>query len=165
MDSPTAISGLLHIRRRPGDTSDIALGHGTSFVMDRATIVALAPLSLGLHAKRSLLEHARDAGQTVMNVLLLSMPDYFEHTPPVAVRMPNGALTSLAGNVDRHHRVAVADLILCYRRVPETVTRLVREFDPEVVGLWVMTFQRRTAGRLIQLVRALKPGVKIVVGG
>src|SRR5215472_1782062 len=100
-----------------------------------------------------------------MNVLLLSMPDYFEHMPPVAVRMPNGALTSLAGNVDRHHRVAVADLILCYRRVPETVTRLVREFDPEVVGLSVMTFQRRTAGRLIQLVRALKPGVKIVVGG
>ena len=43
-----------------------------------------------------------------MNVLLLSMPDYFEHMPPVAVRMPNGALTSLAGNVDRHHRVAVA---------------------------------------------------------
>src|SRR5215831_14417395 len=34
--------------------------------------------------------------------------DYFEHMPPVAVRMPNGALTSLAGNVDRHHRVAVA---------------------------------------------------------
>jgi hypothetical protein len=29
-----------------------------------------------------------------MNVLLLSMPDYFEHMPPIAVRMPNGALTS-----------------------------------------------------------------------
>src|SRR5262249_50108022 len=43
-----------------------------------------------------------------MNVLLVSMPDYFEHMPPVAVRMPNGALTSLAGNVDPHHRVAVA---------------------------------------------------------
>jgi radical SAM superfamily enzyme YgiQ (UPF0313 family) len=100
-----------------------------------------------------------------MNVLLLSMPDYFEHMPPVAIRMPNGALTSLAGNVDRHHRVGVADLILSYRRVRETVTRLVREFDPEVVGLSVMTFQRRTAGRLIQLVRTLKPGVKVVVGG
>jgi len=36
-----------------------------------------------------------------MNVLLLSMPDYFEHMPPVAVRMPNGALTSLAGNVEK----------------------------------------------------------------
>ena len=100
-----------------------------------------------------------------MNVLLLSMPDYFEHMPPVAVRMPNGALTSLAGNVDDHHRVAVADLILSYRRVRETIKRLVHEIDPEVVGLSVMTFQRRTAGRIIDLARALKPGVKIVVGG
>jgi anaerobic magnesium-protoporphyrin IX monomethyl ester cyclase len=100
-----------------------------------------------------------------MNVLLLSMPDYFEHMPPVAVRMPNGALTSLAGNLDSHHRVAVADLILSHRQVRNTVTRLVREFDPNVVGLSVMTFQRRTAGRIIALVRGLKPNVKVVVGG
>lgn len=100
-----------------------------------------------------------------MNVLLLSMPDSFEHMPPAAIRMPNGALTSLAGNVDPHHRVAVADLILVQRRVRETVTRLVRKLDPEVVGLSIMTFQRRTAGRIIDLVRSLRPGVKIVVGG
>jgi len=100
-----------------------------------------------------------------MNVLLLSMPDYFEHMPPVAVRIPNGALTSLAGNVDIHHQVAVADLILSHRQVRDTVTRLVRDFDPDVVGLSVMTFQRRTAGRIINLVRALKPVVKVVVGG
>ncbi len=100
-----------------------------------------------------------------MNVLLLSMPDYFEHMPPIAIRMPNGALTSLAGNVDHHHRVAVADLILSHRRVRETVTRMVRELKPEMVGLSVMTFQRRTAGRIIALVRALQPGVKIAVGG
>ena len=85
--------------------------------------------------------------------------------PTVAIRMPNGALTSLAGNVDPHHRVAVADLILAHRQVRETVTRLVREHDPEVVGLSIMTFQRRTAGRIIDLVRTLRPGVKIVVGG
>src|SRR6185503_9968596 len=47
-----------------------------------------------------------------MRILLLSMPDSFEHTPVLAVRMPNGALASLAGNVDAHHRVAVADLLL-----------------------------------------------------
>ncbi|HEX9119042.1 MAG TPA: radical SAM protein [Terriglobales bacterium] len=93
------------------------------------------------------------------------MPDYFEHMAPVAIRMPNGALTSLAGNVDDHHRVAVADLILCHRQVRETIHRLLSEFDPEVVGLSVMTFQRRTAQRIIDLARALKPGVKIVVGG
>jgi len=100
-----------------------------------------------------------------MNVLLLSMPDYFEHMPPVAVRMPNGALSSLAGNVDPHHRVAVADLILSQGCVRETLIRLVHEFNPEIIGLSVMTFQRRTAGRIIAFVRTLKPSMKIVVGG
>jgi len=100
-----------------------------------------------------------------MNVLLLSMPDSFEHMPPVAIRMPNGALTPLAGNLDPQHRVAVADLILARHRVRETVTRLVREFNPDVVGLSIMTFQRRTAARIIALVRELGPSVRIVVGG
>jgi len=100
-----------------------------------------------------------------MNVLLLSMPDSFEHMPPVAVRMPNGALTSLAGNVDEHHRVAVADLILRHDQVQQTVDQLFRSFNPDVLGLSVMTFQRRTAERIIALARSLKPDVKVVVGG
>jgi len=100
-----------------------------------------------------------------MNVLLLSMPDYFEHMPPVAVRMPNGALASLAGNVDAHHRVAIADLILCHDSARETLVRLMQEFDPEVIGLSVMTFQRHTADRIIKLARDLKPSLRIVVGG
>jgi radical SAM superfamily enzyme YgiQ (UPF0313 family) len=100
-----------------------------------------------------------------MNVLLLSMPDYFEHMPPVAVRMPNGALTSLAGNIDAHHNVAVADLILSHGRVRETLVGLIQDFNPELVGLSVLTFQRRTAGRIVDLARTLKPAVKVVVGG
>jgi anaerobic magnesium-protoporphyrin IX monomethyl ester cyclase len=100
-----------------------------------------------------------------MKVLLLSMPDSFEHMPSVAVRMPNGALASLAGNVDPHHHLAVADLILVQGRSRETVARLMGELDPDVVGFSVMTFQRRTAARLISLIRGLKPGVKVVVGG
>ena len=100
-----------------------------------------------------------------MRILLFSMPDSFEHTPTVAMRMPNGALVSLAGNVDPHHQVAVADLILVQRNVRATVERLVREFEPDVVGLSVMTFQRRTARKIIALVRALRPTVRIVVGG
>jgi anaerobic magnesium-protoporphyrin IX monomethyl ester cyclase len=100
-----------------------------------------------------------------MNVLLLSMPDSFEHMAPVAIRMPNGALSSLAGNVDPHHRVAVADLILAQRSVRETVTRLVREVEPDLVGLSVMTFQRHTAFKVIDLVRGLRPSVRVVVGG
>src|SRR5262245_42471272 len=100
-----------------------------------------------------------------MRVLLLSMPDSFEHTPSLTMRMPNGALASIAGNVDPHHDVAVADLILAQHNVAATVARLMRERDPDVVGLSVMTFQRRTALRLIRHIRAIKPGVRIVAGG
>ena len=100
-----------------------------------------------------------------MNILLLSMPDSFEHMPTIGIRMPNGALSSLAGNVDPHHRVAVADLLLVQHDVRTTVERLMRERTPDVVGLSVMTFQRKTAFRIIALVRALHPGVRVVVGG
>jgi radical SAM superfamily enzyme YgiQ (UPF0313 family) len=100
-----------------------------------------------------------------MNILLLSMPDSFEHTATVTMRMPNGALVSLAGNVDPHHRVAVADLIVVQRQVRSTVERLMRQLDPDIVGLSVMTFQRGTARKLVRLIRDLKPSVKIVVGG
>src|SRR3954452_18473246 len=100
-----------------------------------------------------------------MRVLLLSMPDAFEHTPTVAIRMPNGGLASLAGNVDPHHEVAIADLILVHSAVKETVTRLVTTHEPDVVGLSVMTFQRVTARRIIHLVRQQRPSARIVVGG
>src|SRR5262249_59146931 len=100
-----------------------------------------------------------------MNVLLLSMPDSFEHMPALAIRIPNGALTSLAGNVHPRHRVAVADLILVQDRVRSTVEALVREHRPDVVGLSIMTFQRRTARKIIDLVRALRPETLIAVGG
>ena len=100
-----------------------------------------------------------------MNVLLLSMPDSFEHMPEIVIRMPNGALSFLAGNIDPHHKVAIADLILVQRSVRQTLERLVREFQPDLVGLSVMTFQRHTAMRVIELVRRLRPGIHVAVGG
>jgi pyrimidine operon attenuation protein/uracil phosphoribosyltransferase len=84
-----------------------------------------------------------------MRILLLSMPDSFEHTPTLAVRMPNGALASLAGNVDAHHHVAVADLLLAQSSVRQTVEQLMAEHQPDMVGLSVMTFQRATARGLM----------------
>ncbi len=100
-----------------------------------------------------------------MRVLLLSMPDSFEHTPALTMRMPNGALASLAGNAGTRHSVAIADLILVQRTVAATVERLMREHQPQVVGLSVMTFQRRTALRLIDLIRRIDPSTAIVAGG
>jgi len=100
-----------------------------------------------------------------MRVLLLSMPDSFEHMAPIAIRMPNGALASLAGNLDSHHEVAIADLVLVQGRVGATVTRLIGELEPDVVGLSVMTFQRATAFAVAELVRRLAPNAHIVAGG
>jgi radical SAM superfamily enzyme YgiQ (UPF0313 family) len=100
-----------------------------------------------------------------MNLLLLSMPDSFEHMPWVGIRMPNGALTSLAGNVDPHHHVAVADLILVRDRVRQTLDRLIGQLQPDIVGFSIMTFQRRTAKRIITFIRSRLPDVRIVVGG
>ena len=93
------------------------------------------------------------------------MPDSFEHTPTIAIRMPNGALASLAGNLDPHHQVAIADLVLAQSSVRRTVERLMAQLRPDLVGLSVMTFQRATARRVIALIRSLKPDVRIVVGG
>src|SRR4029079_2121262 len=42
---------------------------------------------------------------------------------------------------------------------------LVRELNPDVVGLSVMTFQRATALQIARLVRALRPEVRIAAGG
>jgi anaerobic magnesium-protoporphyrin IX monomethyl ester cyclase len=93
------------------------------------------------------------------------MPDSFEHTPSLTMRMPNGALASIAGNVDAHHDVAIADLVLVQDRVRETVERLVREREPDVVGMSVMTFQRRTAHRLLRIIKMMRPETTIVLGG
>jgi radical SAM superfamily enzyme YgiQ (UPF0313 family) len=100
-----------------------------------------------------------------MNVLLLSMPDSFEHMPSVAIRMPNGALAALAGNVDAHHRVGIADLVLVQDAVRATIERLVADLAPDLVGLSVMTFQRATAFRIARLVKQLRPSARVVAGG
>jgi len=104
-------------------------------------------------------------GFLTVNVLLLSMPDSFEHMPTVAIRMPNGALASLAGNVDPHHNVSIADLVLAQANVTATLERLLRDLEPDLVGMSVMTFQRATALRIARLVRERRPAARIAVGG
>src|SRR4029077_10242993 len=56
-------------------------------------------------------------------------------------------------------------LILVHGRVRQTVEQLVRDLQPDVVGLSVMTFQRATAFAIARLVHALRPQARIVVGG
>src|SRR5262249_40429249 len=115
------------------------------------------------HSEREIISwRAVVSSCTAVNILLLSMPDSFEHMPPIAVRMPNGALASLAANVDAHHRVSIADLILVQSSVRATLERLVRDLQPDVVGFSVTTFQRATALALAAFVRQLRPSARVV---
>jgi hypothetical protein len=41
----------------------------------------------------------------------------------------------------------------------------VAEHEPDVVGLSIMTFQRKTAKGILDLVRTRRPSARIVVGG
>jgi anaerobic magnesium-protoporphyrin IX monomethyl ester cyclase len=100
-----------------------------------------------------------------MRILLVSMPDSFEHTPTLTIRMPNLALASIAGNVDPGHRIAIADLVVAQQNLGPTLERLVRRERPDLVGLSVMTFQRRTARRIVSMIRAIQPDARIAVGG
>ncbi len=59
----------------------------------------------------------------------------------------------------------VADLILVQDRVLPTVERLMQQYRPQVVGLSVMTFQRRTALRLVRFLRRIAPSLTVVAGG
>ncbi len=93
------------------------------------------------------------------------MPDSFEHMPAHGMRIPAAALTSLAGNVDAHHKVFVADLILAQNRVRAVIEQLACRFEPDLIGLSVMTFQRRTALKIVDLLRRLRPEARIVAGG
>jgi anaerobic magnesium-protoporphyrin IX monomethyl ester cyclase len=61
--------------------------------------------------------------------------------------------------------VAIADLVLAQDDVLGTVRRLIARRRPAVVGLSVMTFQRRTALRLAGRIKTLDPAIRIVAGG
>ena len=69
---------------------------------------------LAVEEKTSAAASRMIAREALMRILLLSMPDSFEHTSVITTRMPNGALASLAGNLDPHHQVSIADLVLVH---------------------------------------------------
>ena len=94
-----------------------------------------------------------------MNVLLLSMPDSFEHMPSVAIRMPNGALASLAGNLDPQHRVAIA---MQQHRQPDAEARPIdRLLDTERQSAEILGVSMMIVGHGIIAVRQL-PGFVVL---
>lgn len=101
-----------------------------------------------------------------MKILLMSMPD----VAPIifhesAIHMPNLGIASVGGNIDAGHEVYIVDLIRKRGRVARYIRRTLQKIQPDLVGLSSMAWQYDTCVKIIRLVKALMPDVKIVIGG
>ncbi|HHT9131167.1 MAG TPA: B12-binding domain-containing radical SAM protein [Candidatus Tripitaka californicus] len=99
-----------------------------------------------------------------MKILLLSMPDSTPLFDLRRWRAPNLAMASLAGNITGH-QVAIADLVLRREKVKEVVEELIRDYNPDVVGLSAMSFQFATARRVATFIKRLRKETITVLGG
>ncbi len=101
-----------------------------------------------------------------MNILLMSMPD----AAPVvmhesAFHMPNLGIAGIGANLDAHHDITLVDLIRKRRHIGRYLHRLLKQIQPDVVGLSTMTWQYGTCINIIRFIRRRLPGVHIVIGG
>jgi len=99
-----------------------------------------------------------------MKVLFIGMPDTASCFDRV-MKMPNLGICSVAGSLPADVDVKIIDLTLKNKRISTTVANLVREYEPDIVGLSAMSFQFQTAMRLARLIRDIAPKTKIAVGG
>lgn len=99
-----------------------------------------------------------------MKILMVAMPDNASCFDQV-MKMPNLGLCSLAGSLPQDVDVKIIDLNLKNQHVGATVAKLVKDFEPDLVGLSSMSFQYSTARRLARVVKQVQPKTKVALGG
>jgi radical SAM superfamily enzyme YgiQ (UPF0313 family) len=99
-----------------------------------------------------------------MKILFVAMPDTASCFDRV-MKMPNLGICSVAGSLPPDVDVKIIDLTLKNQRIARTVSQLVLEYQPDVVGLSAMSFQFQTAAKLARLIKEIAPKTKIAVGG
>jgi anaerobic magnesium-protoporphyrin IX monomethyl ester cyclase len=99
-----------------------------------------------------------------MKVLFIAMPDNASCFDRV-MKMPNLGICSVAGSLPPDVDVKILDLTLKNKKISRTVSQLVQEYQPDVVGLSAMSFQFQTAARLARVIKEIAPRTKIAVGG
>ncbi len=99
-------------------------------------------------------------------ILLLSMPNYTVGFDRVG-RFPNLALSSIAGNIDENliAEIAIVDLITVRTDIKKYVINLLRQFQPDIVGLSAMSFQYQTAVEIAKIIKETTPDVITIFGG
>ncbi|MEP9410771.1 MAG: B12-binding domain-containing radical SAM protein [Candidatus Brocadia sp.] len=100
-----------------------------------------------------------------MKILLFSMPDTVPQFSAKTWRAPNLAISSIAGNIQPHHEVALADLVLKRKTLLSSIKKAIEDYQPDVVGLSAMTFQFDTARRIASFIKSVHREIKIAIGG
>jgi len=98
-----------------------------------------------------------------MKILLLAMPDAANNFHRI-IKVPNLGLCSLAAQLARHE-VKIVDLVLVHKNIRSWLTKFLREFTPELIGISSMSFQYQSAQQVITICRTCAPEAKIVLGG
>ncbi len=100
-----------------------------------------------------------------MNLLLLSMPDYFPFILQWGMKVPCLGTTSPASNLSEGHNSYVGDL--CTRRndIAGAIRDAIKKYDPQLIGLSSMTFQYGTAKKVARLIREINKDITLVLGG
>ena len=98
-----------------------------------------------------------------MRLLLIAMPDTVSALDSV-MRVPNLGLCSIAGNLEGH-TVKVVDLVFHNRNIRSFIESILKDFQPEIVGLSAMSYQYDSACRVSQICREFRPDMKVVLGG
>jgi radical SAM superfamily enzyme YgiQ (UPF0313 family) len=93
------------------------------------------------------------------------MPDTVPQFSAKTWRAPNLAISSLAGNIQPHHDVALADLVLKRNNLLPSLKKAIEDYQPDIIGLSAMTFQFDTARKIAMFIKSLRKDIKIAIGG
>ncbi len=98
-----------------------------------------------------------------VRVLLAAMPDTVSSLAAV-MRIPNLGICSLAGSLGGCE-VRALDLSFVRGRITPLLEGMLREFQPDLVGISAMSFQYESARRVARICRDACPGAFLVLGG
>ncbi len=96
---------------------------------------------------------------------MCSMPDTVPQFSAKTWRAPNLAISSIAGNIQPHHEVALADLVLRRKNLLPSIKEAIEDYQPDIIGLSAMTFQFDTARRIAAYIKILQKDIKVAIGG
>lgn len=100
-----------------------------------------------------------------MRILLCSMPDTVPQFSAKTWRAPNLAISSIAGNIQPHHEVVLADLVLKRENLLPSLKKAIEDYQPDIIGLSAMTFQFDTARKIAAYIKTLQKDIKVAIGG